>query len=312
MHAAVLRTHGDPPEYGEFPDPTPGQGETVVDVAAAGVHHLDLAKASGAFYTGPPPLPSVAGSDGVGRTADGRRVFFDETVSPYGSWAEQALVPAASLLDVAEGVDDALAAALGNTGLAAWLSLSWRAQLQPGETVLVLGATGALGDATVQAAKALGAGRVVAVGLEHDRLEVLRGRGADAAVELGAQDDLAAAFREATAGGADVTIDALWGDPAVAALKAAAHGARHIQLGHMAGVDAVIPATAVRAAAIDIRGFAVFHAPVEVRRDAYRALTEHAARGEITIDVEPMPLADVQIAVRRQRAGAGSKLVLIP
>jgi NADPH:quinone reductase-like Zn-dependent oxidoreductase len=64
----------------------------VVAVAAAGVNHVDLAKASGSFYTGPPPLPSVGGSDGVGHTPEGRRVYFDAYVPQYGAWAGRTLV----------------------------------------------------------------------------------------------------------------------------------------------------------------------------------------------------------------------------
>ena len=125
------------------------------------MHHLDLTRASGA-YGAPASLPYVIGADGVGRTRDGRRVFFTEPVSPHGSWAQRVLVPEENLLDLADGVDDVTAAALGNTGLAAWLALTWRANLQPGEAVLVLGATGALGSVAVQIAKALGASLVVA------------------------------------------------------------------------------------------------------------------------------------------------------
>ena len=145
---------GAPPRFSDFAEPEPGEGQIEVEVAAAGVHHVNLARASGSFYIGRPVVPSVVGSDGVGRTAEGRRVFFDAPVAPYGSWAQRALVSAAALVDVADGVDDVTAAALGNTGLAAWLALSWRARLQPGESVLVLGATGAVGSIAVQAAKA--------------------------------------------------------------------------------------------------------------------------------------------------------------
>ena len=119
MRAAVLHEHGATPELGEFDDPGETSGAAVVDVAAAALHHLDLHKATGTFYTGPPPLPSVVGSDGVGRLGDGRRVYFDATVAPHGSMAEHTLSPDDAMLDVAEGLDDALAAALGNTGLAA-------------------------------------------------------------------------------------------------------------------------------------------------------------------------------------------------
>src|SRR5262245_8059301 len=141
MRAAVLHDHGETPQLDDFDEPVEGHGQVVAEVAAAGVNHLDLLKASGRFYTGPPPLPSVVGSDGVGRLADGRRVFFAAPAEPYGAMAERTLVSPNELLDVAEGVEDDVAAALGNSGLAAWLALDWRAGLEPGETVLVLGAT---------------------------------------------------------------------------------------------------------------------------------------------------------------------------
>jgi NADPH:quinone reductase-like Zn-dependent oxidoreductase len=232
VRAAVLHEHGAAPRFGEFEDPSAGPGRVVVEVAAAALHHVDLLKASGTFYMGPPPLPSVVGTDGVGRPADGRRVYFDLSVPPYGSMAERTLVPEDVPIDVPDGIDDASAAACGNTGLGAWLALDWRSGLQPGETVLVLGATGAVGSVAVQAAKLLGAGRVVAAS-RGGRLV----RGADAAVDLDADGDLAEAIREAAGGDVDVTIDPLWGEPAVAAMRAAARHARHVQVGHVAGLE---------------------------------------------------------------------------
>lgn len=145
MKAAVLRTLGGPPSYDALDEPVAGDGQVVIEMAAAAIHHVDLARASGSFYLGPPPLPSVLGSDGVGRLLDGRRVFVDSAVVPYGTWAQRAVAGTDSLLDVADGVDDATAAALANTGLTAWLALSWRAPLRSGETVLVLGSAGAVG-----------------------------------------------------------------------------------------------------------------------------------------------------------------------
>lgn len=162
------------------------------------------------------------------------------------------MVPESSLLDVAEGVDDAVAAALGNSGLAAWLALEWRAGLRPGETVLILGASGALGRIAVQAAKMLGAHRVVAADRSAERLATLSSLGCDAGVLLPGEgkeadvEDLAAEMTQATTGGADVIIDPLWGLPALAAMKAAAPGARHVQLGQLAGVDIALPAPTIR------------------------------------------------------------------
>jgi len=285
----------------------------VVEVAAAGVHHFDLAKASGAIHGGAATVPYVVGTDGVGRTPDGRRVFFDAPVAPYGSWAQRTLLSAGDLLDLAEGVDDVTAAALGNTGLAAWLALSWRAGLQPGESVLVLGATGALGSVAVQAAKAQGAGRVVAADLDPERLRRAAERGADATVVVAAGTDLAGALREASGGhGFDVIIDPVWGEPGLAAMQAAAQRARYVQIGHSAGATIHLPASVVRSAALHILGFAIFHAPIEMRREAYLALTEHAATGGIHVDTIQLPLAELTTAWEQQQRGAPAKLVLTP
>ena len=320
MRAAVLHEYGSAPRCGEFGEPQAAEGEVVVEVAAAALHHLDLHKATGTFYTGPPPLPSVVGTDGVGRLAGGRRVYFDVPVTPYGSMAERALVREDALFDVVDDLDDATAAALGNTGLGAWLALTWRARLEPGKTVLVLGATGAVGSVAVQAAKLLGAGRVVAAARASGRLGRLRERGADAIVELddsGAGDsaagDLAAAFRAAAGGAVDLTIDTLWGEPALAAIKVAARHARHIQVGQLAGADISLPAPALRAVSLDVCGFSVAHPPPDVRREGYRRLGEHVRSGDIVIDLEPFPLERVADAWERQAGAAGgAKLVILP
>jgi NADPH2:quinone reductase len=314
MRAAVLHEVGASPRFTDFADPVAAEGNEVVQVSAAGVNHLELAKASGKFYTGPPMVPSVPGSDGVGRLSDGRRVFFDTMVAPHGSWAERAVVPRAALLDVADGVDDAVAAALGNTGLAAWLALEWRARLKPGETVLVLGAAGALGRVAIQVARILGAGTVVGVDRSPDRVAQLTALGCDAIVVLPSEGDadLSAELKEATGGGADVIIDPLWGAPALAAMRAAAAGCRHVQLGQLAGMDITLPAPVVRSAALDVLGMAVFHASLEIRRNAYLRLTGHAAAGDLTVDLERIALEDVADAWQRQKAGPRTKLVLIP
>ena len=312
MKAAVLNEIGTAPRFADFPEPVAEAGQVVVEVTAAGIHHLDLAKATGAFGA-PAQLPYVMGSDGVGHTPDARRVYFEAPTSPHGSWAQQTLVSEQNLLDLAEGVDDITAAALGNTGLAAWLALVWRAALQPGESVLVLGGTGALGSIAVQVAKAQGAGRVVAADRDPDRLRRALERGADDTVTIASDTDLAAAFREAAGDrGFDVIIDPLWGEPAVAAMHAAALGCRHIQIGHAAGADVNLPAHIVRGARLQILGFAFMHAPVEVRREAYLALTEHAARGHLQIDTLAIPLADVTDAWQQQKRGAPAKLILTP
>jgi NADPH:quinone reductase-like Zn-dependent oxidoreductase len=312
VNAAVLHEHGVAPRYGPFEDPEAAPGAVVVEVAAAGLHHLDLLKASGSFYMGPPPLPSAVGTDGVGRLEDGRRVYFDETVAPFGSMAERALARDTALFEFDDGLDDVTAAALGNTGMGAWLAVTERAGLEEGDTVLVLGC-GAFGSLAVQIAKLRGAGRVVAADRGGTRLERMLELGADAAVALDEEDDLPDAFRAAAEGDVDVTIDTLWGAPATAAIQAAGKYARHLQVGHVAGPEITLPAPALRSVSLDLRGFRVDHPEPEVRREGFLALTRHVAQGDIAVDVEAIPLEQVETAWERQgRAEGGAKLVLVP
>ena len=118
---------------------------------------------------------------------------------------------------------------------------------------------------------------------------------------------------EAAQGEVEVTIDTLWGKPAIAAMKVAARGARHVEVGNMAGLELTLPATLLRSVSLDVRGFSVAHPPIELRRDAYRRLTEHAAAGDIEVDLERLPLEEVGTAWERQQQPAGTpKMVLVP
>jgi NADPH2:quinone reductase len=326
MRAAIVTEYGVP-RYGSFAAPQAGPGERVVAVRAAGLNPVDVAKAAGTFYAGRQRLPFVAGGEGVGTVeGEGRRVYFDRPVAPFGSMAQRTLVRADGLLDVPDELDDGLAVAIGVAGLAAWLPLTWRARLQPGETVLVLGATGIVGQIAVQAAKLLGAGRVVAAGRDAAALARATELGADATVQLDpaaapaageapqpSRSDLTAAFREAAGGELHVVIDPLWGEPAAAALAALGVGGRLIQIGQSAGATATVPSSVVRGGLVEIRGHTNTLAPPEVKASAYARLAEHAAAGRIAVDVERVPLADVAGAWERQRAGThGRKLVLVP
>src|ERR1700730_11347245 len=160
MRAAVLHEYGVP-RAEEFDEPVAGPDQAVLEVLAAGVNPVDISFRAGRFYAGRPSLPCVAGREGVGRLG-GRRVYFDGPVAPFGSMAERALIDPREVYPVPDGVDDGVAVALGISGLTAWLALSWRAPLARGEHVLGLGASGVVGQIAVQAAKLLGAARVVA------------------------------------------------------------------------------------------------------------------------------------------------------
>lgn len=315
MRAAVLHEYGTP-AYGEFEEPVAGDGEVVVEVSAAALNPVDVRKAAGTYFAGRPPLPSVAGIEGAGRVAgDGRRVYFEATVAPFGSMAERALVPREALFELPDGIGDELAAGLGIAGIAGWLPLAWRARLQPGETVLVLGATGAVGQVAVQAAKLLGAGRVVAAGRDAAGLARASSElGADATVDLAATpaDALTDAFREAAGGDVDVVVDPLWGEPAAAAIEALAVGGRLVQLGQSAGAEVTLPSASIRGRQLEILGYLNFLVPADERWAAYRALVEHAVAGRLQLEIERVPLEDVAQAWEHIMRSPGHKLVLVP
>jgi NADPH2:quinone reductase len=311
VRAAVLHQYGAP-EYTEFESPSASDGEVVVRVEAAGLNPTDLQWGSGKHYLGAPPLPYVPGREGVGSLEDRRRVFFDPAVAPFGSLAEYALVREADLVDLPAELDSAVAIAVGLAGMTAWLALEATAALEPGETVLVLGATGAVGQVAVQAAKLLGAGRVVAAGRDADGRERARAQGADATVDLGATESLAEAFLAAAEGRIDVIVDPIWGGAAVEALAVAAPGARLVQIGSAAGSTATVDASVLRRNRATVIGFVLTAIDREARTDCYRRLADLAMTGQLTVDVERIPLREISSAWRRQGEGAKRKLVLVP
>jgi NADPH:quinone reductase-like Zn-dependent oxidoreductase len=215
--------------------------------------------------------------------------------------AEQTLVRAGMWLPVPDGADDVTAAAFLNPGVAAWKALVWEGELTAGQSALVLGATGASGRIAAQLAVRQGA-RVVVAGRSQRILDDLRARGADAAVRVDRpRDELAAAI--AAEGPYDLVIDYLWGAPAEAVFAALADGAgateriRYVLVGMSAGEAASLPAMALRKAPVQIYGSGTGgQAGLAESAAAYQRLLRMAAAGEIALDVDPVPLADVEKA----------------
>jgi NADPH:quinone reductase-like Zn-dependent oxidoreductase len=312
MRAALVRELGAAAEPGDAAEP---EGETI-EVLAAPINPIDIAVSRGALATGHPELPYVPGCEAVGRTSDGRTVWiFGGALgrTADGGMAERAAIGDAHAIDVPQGADPALAAGLGIAGLAGWLPFAWRAPLQGGENVLVLGATGSVGLVAVQTAKLLGAARVVAAGRSAAGLERAAHHGADATLRLDQHDDLVSAFRDAFGGaGPSYVFDPLWGEPGAAAVEAAAPGATVVNLGQSAGATAELSSAAVRFKTLSILGHTNFAVPVHELAEHYRLLVGHAMAGAIRYDVERIPLDAVSDAWRRQVEGAGTKLVVVP
>ncbi len=311
MRAAVLHEYGIP-EAGEFEDPAAGDGQAVVEVLAAGLNPVDVAISAGRYFAGRPPLPCVAGREGVA-LLDGERVYFDAPVLPFGSMAERALIDPSGAYPLPDGLADGLAVALGVSGLAAWLALTWRANLKEGEHVLVLGASGVVGQLAVQVAKWLGAGRVIAAARSREGLERTLAIGADATVSLtGDAEALADAMSEAAEGRIDVVLDPLCGEPLRAAVQAASFGARIVQLGQGADPEATLPSAAIRGKLLVIMGQVNYAAPPEIKREAYGRMTDLAAAGELQAEYETIELERVDEAWERLQAGPHKKIVLVP
>ena len=312
MRAAVLERLGEPPRYGSFADPVPGDGEVLVEVRAAALHQIDRARASGRHYTSPTELPVICGVDGVGTVTDEdgdpSRVWFALPRAPYGSMAERTVASARMIAPLPDDLTDAQAAALINPGMAAMLPLAWRGKLAEGETALILGATGVAGRLAVQLAKLMGAGRVVAAGRDPRALESLSDLGADTLIRLDRpKDELAAEFAaQAGSDGYKVIVDYVWGDPTEALLaaltvhefKGATWETRLVQVGDMAGPTIALPAEVLRSAPITLVGSGGF-APPPVRARCYGDLVAHAAAGRLRIDTEEFPLAEVAEAWSR-------------
>jgi NADPH2:quinone reductase len=314
MHAAVLHTIGAAPRYQEFPEPviSDKDSEAIVHVHAASLKPVDKQLAAGSHFASRRELPCVCGSDGVGHLDDGRRVFFGGPRPPHGAMAERTVVPRAFTFPVPDNVDDQTAAALPNPGVSAWLSLTYRAKLARGENVLILGATGVTGKLAVKIAKLLGAARVIAAGRNDQALNTLRDLGADATISLALPAaELSDAFvREAGQSGFQVVLDYVWGPPAEAFLAAIIRRefvviqseTRFVQVGESAAPTITLPAAVLRSTALTILGTAGIP-PLDVLVEAFNQVMAYAAKGDLQIDTERVPLSDIENAWKRDQPG---------
>ncbi len=319
MHAAVVRSFDHPPRYETYDTPEPtADNELLVDVLAVGLHPRVRTGASGRHYTSTGTLPMIPGIDGVGRLPDGQRIYFVAPDDTWGSMADRAVVDRRRMVALPENVDAAKVAAAMNPAMSAWVALRRRVPLQPGQSVLVLGATGNAGGMAVQVAKRLGAGRVVGAGRDPERLAGLPALGADQVVALAADAEVTAERLAEAAAEADIVIDYLWGQPATTAmmalLEARADRSRAldwIQIGAMAGPTIELPSVALRSANLRLQG----NGQGAVSPQGYLAelpsLIEEIDAGTIDIEVRPVELADVESAWTAPEV-PGLRTVLIP
>jgi NADPH2:quinone reductase len=196
MKAIQIEEFGGPDvlRHVEVPDPVPGQGEVLVDVARSGINFADT-HATRNDYLAEQKLPLIPGGEVSGRTADGRRVA---AILAGGGYAQRVAVPEAMLVPVPDEVDDDRAAALLLQGLTALALVRRCARIEPGETIVVEAAAGGTGSLSVQLAKAAGA-KVIGLASSEEKRALVERLGADATVDS-RSEDLGAAIRAANGG----------------------------------------------------------------------------------------------------------------
>jgi NADPH:quinone reductase-like Zn-dependent oxidoreductase len=309
MQAAVVNVLGQAPRYLQFPEPVAGEGEALIRVRAAGLHPIVKALASGSHYSSGSEVPFVPGVDGVGLLEDGSRVYFVFARKPWGTMSERTVAPRSMCIPLPDGLDDAHAAAIANPGMSAWMSLKERAGLAQGETVLVLGATGVAGQIAIQAARHLGAKRVIGAGRN---VEAIAAADVDATIALSQPEEaVREAFAAEAASGIDVVIDYLWGRPTELLLEAlakgfkasATHRTRLVEVGESAGKTITLPGATLRSIDLTLLGSGFGSASLDKIFAAIPILFSMTAAGKLKIDVEPVPVTEVEGAWNRVEKG---------
>jgi len=304
MKAAVVRELGRSPSYGEFEEPSPRTGETLISVSASAVSRLVRGRSSGAHYSADDAPPFVPGIDGIGRTDRGRHVYFAFPRSPFGALAERCVVSDARIMDAPDGPDDASLAAAANPGMSCWIPLTRLAPVRPDEAVLINGATGTAGQMAVQVARYLGAPSVIATARDEAKLERLGELGADVRIPLQPPMD---AFREtvrkvAREKNVGTVLDYLWGPSTEAILEAlggpnAPRGpsrVRFVEVGGVAGPTIALSGAVLRSSGVELLGTGLGSSSnVDLFRGIGEFLQAFAkARFRIAVDVHPLSEID--------------------
>lgn len=311
MKAALITAFGQVPRCQDLADPVPdAPGEMLLDVLAAGLHHVTRGRASGAHYSVEGGFPLVPGIDGVGRGPDGKLRYFVQGPGQAGSMAGKTVIDTNHSIELPDGADPVALAAGMNPAMAAWLALRCRVPFRPGENVLILGATGASGSMAVQIARFLGASKIIAAGRDERKLAGLPALGATTAVQLG--DERLGSL----AGDADVVLDFVWGEgvarTARMLLEQRAERSRPlawVHIGSMGGETASIPGTLLRAAALQFVGSGLGSVPLREILAELPALAAEIAHGSFRIDAKTVPLSDVERAWSMQ---CDERIVIVP
>lgn len=292
MKAIQIQQFGGPEvfEYRDLPDPEPGDGETVVEIARVGVNFADT-HATRNDYLAEQQLPLIPGVEVSGRTADGRRVA---AMLGSGGYAQKVAVPSATLVPLPDEVDDDQAAALLLQGLTALALVERCARLEPGETVVIEAAAGGTGTLAVQLAKRAGA-KVIGIASSPAKQALVAELGADATVDSGAED-LGAAIREANGGKrVDAVLHMSGGAAFEAEMGVLAPLGRMVVFGIASREQREVSTAALLRGSKTVVGFWLFHllARPELVAPMIGELLAAHSRGELTATIgEVYPLSE--------------------
>lgn len=320
MKAVRVHEFGSPSvmQVEEVTDPRPEAGQVLVRVHAAGVNPVDTYIRSGA-YAAKPPLPFTPGSDGAGVVeavgeaitgfTPGDRVYLSGSIT--GTYAEKALCWEHQLHPLAEGVSFAQGAGVNVPFATAYRALFWKAHALPGEMVLVHGASGGVGTAAVQLARAHGMIVIGTAGSERGR-ELVLAEGADHALDHHAPDYLEQLQALTHGKGVDVILEMLANVNLAKDLSVLAKGGRVVVIGNRGTVE--INPRDLMARDASVHGMLLFNASEKELASIHSALVAGLANGTLRPVVgQELPLADVPRAHEAvMEPGAHGKIVLVP
>ena len=322
MKAAVLYQEGGAPKYVDLPEPVPqNDGEVLVSVKAVALKHVDKSRAKGTHYTTEGNLAEarIVGGDGVCALPDGTRVY--AVGGDGGMMAEKAVIAIDRTVLLPTGLDDLVAAALPNAVFGAAMALRFRAGIEPGDTVLVNGATGFTGRVAVQIARHYGAGKIIATGRNPQSLQELLTLGADEILSLQQAD---AAFSDQLqrlhrTTPFNVVIDYLWGHTAemiLTALKGRGSftaRTRFVSVGAMTGDLIQLSAANLRSVDLQLSGSGLgswTRGQVGVLfGEMLPEMFQLAADGKLTVGTVEVALSDIE-KLWEVEVGDGKRLVV--
>ncbi len=297
MRAIQIAEFGGPEvmELADLPVPSPGDGEVLIQVSRAGINWADTHQRENT-YLAKFELPLVPGTEVAGTLPDGQRVV---AMTGTGGYAEYAVAPASQVFPIPDGVDDGVALALLVQGLTAWHLYRTSARIRPGESVVVIAASGGVGNLAVQLGKPFGAGRVIATASSEEKRERALSLGADAALDPG-MDELGAAIREANGGRrVDVVFEMAGGRVFDECLSVLAPFGRLVTYGISSREQNTVKTGRLMRGSQSIVGFWLMHClgREDMMREPLEDLYARAARGELKPLVgETYALSDVRRA----------------